>query len=154
MNNKKELRVEDQPRSGRPRTAVTEAMTGVLRAIAEEDLHLSYQQIQHILGISSASLNWIIADHLNLSKVGARWVQHWLIDLRSIGRFHSAVGLRSSRGRWSMVFQSRFKRANNNQPFVFQGTSRLQRMFDKVKALEIRRWHFSSLSGVWSNQLS
>ncbi|CAF1691909.1 unnamed protein product, partial [Adineta ricciae] len=74
------LKAEDRPRSGRPRTAVTEEMIDAVRAIIEEDPHSTYQEIQHILDISSASVNSIIHDYLDLHKVCARWVPHQLID--------------------------------------------------------------------------
>ena len=74
------LKIEDHPRSGRPRTAVTEEIIDAVRAIIEEDPHSIYQQIQHILGISSGSVNSIIHDYLDLHKVCARRVPHQLTD--------------------------------------------------------------------------
>ena len=46
------LKVEDHSHSGRPRTAVMEEMIDAVRAIIVETPHLTYQQIQHIIGIS------------------------------------------------------------------------------------------------------
>ena len=71
--------VQDAPCSGRPSTFVTEQTIDAVRRIIEDDPHSTYQQIEVILGISSAPINSIIHDYLNLRKVCARWMPHTLI---------------------------------------------------------------------------
>ena len=64
--------VQDAPRSGRPSTSITEQTVDPVRKLIEDDPHSTYQQIEAILGISSAPINSIIHDYLNLRKVSAR----------------------------------------------------------------------------------
>lgn len=66
------LKVEDDPRSGRPRTSVNEQMIDAVRTIIEDDPRSIYQQIAAILSISSGSINSIIHNHWNFRKVCAR----------------------------------------------------------------------------------
>ena len=72
--------VEDAPRSGRPSTSLTEQTIDAVRKIIGDDPHSAYQQIEAILGISSAPINSRIHDYLNLRKVCGGWVQHTLTD--------------------------------------------------------------------------
>ena len=54
--------VQDAPRLARPSTSVTEQTINAVRKIIEDDPHSTYQQIEAILGISSALINSIIHD--------------------------------------------------------------------------------------------
>ena len=72
--------VQDASRSDRPSTSVTEQTIDAVRKIIEDDPHSTYQQIETILGISSAAINSIIHDYLNLRKVCARRVPHTPTD--------------------------------------------------------------------------
>ena len=72
--------VQDIPRSDRLSTSVTEQTIDAVRRIIEDDRHLTYQQIEAILGISSTSINSIIHDYSNLRKVCGGWVLHTLTD--------------------------------------------------------------------------
>ena len=62
------------PRSAHPSTSVTQQTIDAVQKISKDDPHSTYQQIEAILCISSAIINSIIHDYLNLSKVCARWV--------------------------------------------------------------------------------
>ena len=66
--------VQDVPRSDRPSTSVTQQTIDAVQKIIKDDPHSTYQQIEAILGTSSTTINSIIHDYLNLSKVYARWV--------------------------------------------------------------------------------
>ena len=72
------LDVSDAPRPGRPRTAVTDEMIGAVRLLIEDDPHMTYQQIECSLEISSPAIYSILHDHLKLRKLCARWVPHQL----------------------------------------------------------------------------
>ena len=60
------------PRSGRSSTPVIEQTIDAVRKIIDDDPHSMYQRIKAILGISSAPINSISHDYLNLRKVSAR----------------------------------------------------------------------------------
>ena len=49
--------VQHAPRSGRPSTSLTEQTIHARRKIIEDDPHLTYQQIEAILGISFTAIN-------------------------------------------------------------------------------------------------
>jgi hypothetical protein len=52
--------LEDDARSGRPRTVVNEQKIYAVRAISEDDPHSTYEQIEDTLGIISSPVNSII----------------------------------------------------------------------------------------------
>ncbi|UYV61851.1 hypothetical protein LAZ67_1006854, partial [Cordylochernes scorpioides] len=63
--------LEDEPRSGRPPTAVT-----------QEKIEL----LKKSVGIGSAAINTIINDHLKYRKLVNRWVPHGLTEYLKLGR--------------------------------------------------------------------
>jgi histone-lysine N-methyltransferase SETMAR len=74
------LDVSDAPRSGRPRTAVSDEMIDAVRLLIEDDPHTTYQQIECSLEISSPAICSILHDHLKLRRVCARCVPHQLTN--------------------------------------------------------------------------
>jgi hypothetical protein len=60
---------------------VNEQTTDAVRAISDDNPHLTFKQIRVILGSSSPTIKSIIHDHLNLRKVCPRCVSHELTDV-------------------------------------------------------------------------
>ncbi|UYV74202.1 hypothetical protein LAZ67_11002413 [Cordylochernes scorpioides] len=59
---------EDEPRSGRPPTAVTQEKIELVRILVREYRRITYQQLEKSVNIGSAVINNIISDHLNYRK--------------------------------------------------------------------------------------
>ena len=70
------LSVEDDTRSGRPKTSVTKAYIAAVKIVVEQDARLSVKDIASCTGISEGSVQTILKKRLDLRKVCARWVPH------------------------------------------------------------------------------
>jgi len=74
------LDLEDKPRTGCPPTAVTAINIERMRKLVEEDPRITYEMIEETVGISAPSIHTILHDHLQMSKICARWVPHFLTN--------------------------------------------------------------------------
>jgi transposase len=63
---------EDEPRAGRPRSAVTPENIEAVRQLVNVDPQITYQEIEDILQIGSAATKSILHDCLNLREVTCR----------------------------------------------------------------------------------
>ena len=72
--------LEDDHRSGRPRTSVTEATTVRARAIIDEDPTVTLRFLSLELDVSYGSAHDIVHQHLGLRKKCARWIPHMLTE--------------------------------------------------------------------------
>lgn len=72
--------LNDDPRSGRPSTAVTEENIAAVRALVDEDPNITIATISETIGIADGSVHTILHGHLGLRKVTARWVPHHLSE--------------------------------------------------------------------------
>ena len=72
----KESRIEceDDHRSGRPSTSITEEKVAAVRSLLQEDRRITIGYIANAISISRGSANSILTDNLGLSKLSARWV--------------------------------------------------------------------------------
>jgi histone-lysine N-methyltransferase SETMAR len=70
--------LEDRQRSGRPATAVTEENVELVRQMIEENPFVTYNGIQQALGIGAQAVETILAQHLHVRKVVAKFVPHSL----------------------------------------------------------------------------
>uniref|UniRef100_A0A1I8JGJ3 Amino_oxidase domain-containing protein n=1 Tax=Macrostomum lignano TaxID=282301 RepID=A0A1I8JGJ3_9PLAT len=68
----------DEPRSGRPRTSVTEDVVAHADAIIREDWSFLLRFIAYELGVSYGSAHNIMHEQLGRTKTCARWVPHLL----------------------------------------------------------------------------
>ena len=66
--------LEDDPRSGRPSTAVTEESVAAVEKIVMEDRHVTIREIAQTMDISSSTAHEILHNRLQLNKLSARWV--------------------------------------------------------------------------------
>lgn len=70
--------IEDDPRSGRPISVVTEENTEKVKKLVLEDRRIKVWQIAEALGISKERVGEILHQHLHMTKVSARWVPKML----------------------------------------------------------------------------
>lgn len=78
--------IEDDSRSGRPKTATNDEMTQKVEAMVLEDRRMKVSTIGTTLGISEPSVITILHDNLNMSKVSARWVPRLLTPEQKLRR--------------------------------------------------------------------
>ncbi|UYV70380.1 hypothetical protein LAZ67_7002789 [Cordylochernes scorpioides] len=76
--------LEDEPRSGRPPTAMTQENIELVRYILREYRKITYQHLEKSVGIGSAAINTIINDHLKYRKLVSRWVPHSLTEYKNL----------------------------------------------------------------------
>ena len=72
--------VEDEKRSGRPASAVTDENIVAVQQMIKEDQRCTYKDIEGTLGISSPSVNEILHEKFGVRKLAARWVPHNLSE--------------------------------------------------------------------------
>ena len=63
---------DNGPRSGRPRTATTEATIDRVKQLIEEDPTITTREVEAAVGISKLSIDHILHEDLGLSKLTAR----------------------------------------------------------------------------------
>lgn len=80
----------DDPRSGRPATAVTEENAAALEAMIKEDRRITVLEMSQTLSISIGSVESLLHDHLNMNKVCARWVPRMLTDAMKLNRLEKS----------------------------------------------------------------
>ena len=68
--------LQDEPRSGRPSTAVTPDTVATVESLIREDSRITFEQIAETLDIGKAAINTTLHDHLVVSKLAARWIPH------------------------------------------------------------------------------
>lgn len=73
-------RVSDEPREGRPNTAVVPENIDAVREWIKTDRHVTYKQIVASLGIGMTATQTILHDQLGVRKVCSRWIPHLLPD--------------------------------------------------------------------------
>ena len=72
--------VEDDPRSGRPITALTSQNIESVRQIIEDDPHATYDIIEAQTGLSRGTICTIVHDSLKLRKITSRWIPYELTN--------------------------------------------------------------------------
>ena len=66
--------IEDEARSGRPKSASTSGIIAIVEELINDDPHLSVIEIAETVDISTGAVHHILHDVLNLRKVSARWI--------------------------------------------------------------------------------
>jgi [histone H3]-lysine36 N-dimethyltransferase SETMAR len=74
-----ETQVNDKPRSGRPREAVTQEKIAKVKELVTNDLHITTQILEDEIGISHDRIVHILHNELNLHKVCAKWIPYKLL---------------------------------------------------------------------------
>lgn len=72
--------LEDDPRAGRPVTEATDRNIAIVRALIDENPHISIRYIVFETSLSYGNVSRIIHDDLKLKKLCARWIPHELSD--------------------------------------------------------------------------
>ena len=70
--------IDDDYRSGRPKSAVTSGNTLEIGWMVEEDPHITVDELAMHVGISTGAAHAILIDELNVTKVCSRWIPHSL----------------------------------------------------------------------------
>lgn len=70
--------LEDDPRSGRPKSVTTEEMIDTIHDMVMNDRKLTLSEISETMNISTERVLHILKDVLGLRKLCARWVPHFL----------------------------------------------------------------------------
>lgn len=70
--------IEDDNRPGRPIEATTSDIIEKVEKLVLEDTRLKKKQLAEMVGVSSTTILNILHDHLDMSKVSARWVPRML----------------------------------------------------------------------------
>src|SRR5579862_2037865 len=77
---------EDEPRAGRPRSAVTPEDIEAVHQLVNVYPYITYQEIEDILQIVSAATKSILHDYLSLRKITCRWVLNFLTEAQKQDR--------------------------------------------------------------------
>lgn len=83
--------LDDDPRSGRPITAVTEDNIVAVRALVDEDPNITAAMISETIAVSHGSVLTILHDHLGLCRITVCWVPYLLMDEQKRERECSAA---------------------------------------------------------------
>lgn len=67
--------IEDEPRSGRPREAVTPSNINIVENLINDDPHITIESIQQVVAISAGSIETILHNEISVRKVCAKWVR-------------------------------------------------------------------------------
>jgi len=87
------LSIENDPKSGRPRTSTDEQSVERVLQILEEDRRVTCEEIAHCAGISRVSAYRILAERLHKRRIAARWVLHDLSEEQKCRRVEIAQQL-------------------------------------------------------------
>ncbi|CAF2552799.1 unnamed protein product [Rotaria sp. Silwood2] len=72
--------VNDEPRSGRPVSELTDENIELVREVINNDPHSTYDDIIAETFLSYGTIERIIHDCLKMKKITSRWVSHQLTD--------------------------------------------------------------------------
>lgn len=85
--------VEDDPRSGRPRTSLEATNASIVATIIDEDRRLTLEEIAQEANLSKTSVQRIMKEMLQKRKICARWVPHCLNEEQRARRVEVATQL-------------------------------------------------------------
>lgn len=85
--------LEDDDRSGRPSTSVTEDTISKVENLVMADRRLTVRYLAAKVGISATSVETILHQHLRLNKVSARWVPRMLSPSQKMERVRVSTTL-------------------------------------------------------------
>lgn len=72
--------LNDDPRPGRPQTAVTHENVIRVEWLLRENRHITHREIEGELKIGSQAVSTILHEHLKVRKVASRWIPHSLTE--------------------------------------------------------------------------
>ncbi|KAL0850447.1 hypothetical protein ABMA28_012250 [Loxostege sticticalis] len=98
--------VSDRSREGRPKSAFTENNIIAVRQLILEDRHVTYREIEALLGISGTTIQKILHEAIGVRKLVCRWIPHLLSD------DHKAA-----RVKWCKKTLQRFNQGESNHVY-------------------------------------
>jgi len=87
------LSIENDPKSGRPRTSTDDKRVERVLQILEEGCRMTREEITHCAGISRASAYRILTERLHKRRIAARWVPHDLSEKQNYRHVETAQHL-------------------------------------------------------------
>jgi histone-lysine N-methyltransferase SETMAR len=87
------LSVENDPKSGRPRTSTDDQSVERVLQILEKDRRMTCEEIAHCARISPTSAYRILTERLHKRRVAARWIPHDLSEEQKCRRLEIAQWL-------------------------------------------------------------
>lgn len=78
--------LEDEPRPGRPITETTDENIEEVRFLIDDDPQITIEEVQEQTGLSYGTTQRIISDHLQLTKITARYIPKHLTDFQRTKR--------------------------------------------------------------------
>ena len=87
------MSIENDPKSGRPRTSTDDQSVERVLQILEEDHRMTCEEIAHSAGISRASAYCILTERLHKRQIAARWLSHDLSEEQKSRRLETAQQL-------------------------------------------------------------
>jgi len=87
------LSIENDPKSGRPRTSADDQSVERVFQILEEDRRMTREEISHCAGISRASAYRILTERLHKRRIAAWWVPQYLSEEQKCRRVEIAQQL-------------------------------------------------------------
>ena len=99
--------IQASPRSGRPVTVTTSDVIGRVRALILEDRRVSLYEICEQLDMSYGTVQRIVTEKLEMSRVCARWVPHILTEEQMNSRVQTSSYFLSRYQREGLAFLQR-----------------------------------------------
>src|SRR5690349_11280368 len=81
-----QLSVKDEPRSGRPRDAVTPITIATVEHLVNEDRHITTRKLAENVGISRERVGYILHNELQMRKLCKKWIPHVLTEENKLRR--------------------------------------------------------------------
>lgn len=86
--------LEDEERSGRPSSSITEENVEVIRELIHEDRRRSIEDISRIVGVSYGSVQAVLTSELNMRRITAKFVPRLLTSEQKTTRLQICEDLR------------------------------------------------------------
>lgn len=118
--------IEDDPRSGRPKTSTTDDQVEAIHRTVLDDRRLSIRQIANIVGVSYGSVQSALTDILGMSKLSARWVPRMLTPDQKLARLETSRTLLARFQTDRADFFKRFVTQDETWVHHFEPESKLQ----------------------------
>ena len=118
--------VEDEQRSGRPRTSRSEDIIIAVQKAVEQDRRVTIDVIAEEVGISHGSVHAILTENLELSKLSARWVPHMLRPEHKAQRIECATNLLNRLDTDREDFYARIVTGDETWIFQYDPESKIQ----------------------------
>ncbi|KFM66946.1 hypothetical protein X975_26615, partial [Stegodyphus mimosarum] len=122
--------VEDIEREGRPSMSVTERMINTAVVIIKADRRITVRQLHALLNISVGSVHSIMAEHLQLKRVWARWIPKLLTPEQIQHRMDVCTEWKERLGQEGDSFLKRIITADEAWLYHYDPTVKQQRQKD------------------------